>query len=116
MFFSTPERVLKLQLSLSWAAEGEAMGFVTHVQYELRAQTAPRLLAIAFQLDLLHQRAKRLFSFAFVPPVAFHWICPIPAVDLTLCWGGGGTLQLKTAKLGLMKRQVATTQSVCGTC
>lgn len=60
-----------------------------HVQYELRVQTAPRLLAIAFQLDLLHQRAKRLFSFAFVPPVAFHRICPIPAVDLTLCWGGG---------------------------
>lgn len=70
--FSTPERVLKLQPSLSGAAEGEATGLVTHVQHGLRVQTAPRLLAIAFQLDLLHQRAKRLLSFAFVPPVAFH--------------------------------------------
>lgn len=107
--FSTPERVLKLQPSLSRAAEGEATG-LWHVQHELRVQTAARLLAIAFQLDLLHQRAKRLFSFAFVPPVAFHWICPIPAVDLTLCLGGV-RLQLRTTKLGLTS-QVASTQSV----
>lgn len=55
-------------------------------------------------------KGKNAFSFAFVPPVAFHQICSRPAaVPGPLM---GLRLQLRAAKLALMTRRLAVTHSL----
>lgn len=89
--FSTPERVLKLQPSLSWAAEGEATGFVTRAVWAPCSDCSTSL-GNSLSTWFAASKGKKALFICLCSPcgISPNLSNPCCGPDPLLGWGGGG--------------------------